>query len=133
MLSKEVSQLLIFNEALAFEGNLSTWDKGLVTDMNYMLSRAPLFDSDLSTWNTSSLLVVIGMFHKAALFDSNISSWDVDGCIAHVWFGFFFLARCLGLGCFLIEECLRHVFRCREFQYNFVFVGEQVRECYQHQ
>ena len=68
----------MFEEGLAYKGDMSKWDVSRVANMDLMFLNAPLFKSDLSKWNVSNATTMHGMFTKAASFNSDISEWDVS-------------------------------------------------------
>ncbi len=68
----------MFNDASEFNRNLSTWNTSSVTNMSYMFTSANDFNGDLSTWNTSSVTNMRDMFSFAAVFNGDISGWDTS-------------------------------------------------------
>jgi surface protein len=50
--------------------------------MQSMFNNALLFDQELSSWNTSSIISMTEMFYHASSFNQDISSWDVDQVIS---------------------------------------------------
>merc|ERR1719506_2574000 len=67
----------MFQNAEAFNGDLSKWDVSSATDMNRMFNRAAAFNGDLSKWDVSSVKNMHGMFWGAP-FGGDISKWDVS-------------------------------------------------------
>ena len=49
-----------------------------VTQMQYMFQNASAFNADLSQWNTSSAQNMIYMFQNATSFNQNLIEWDVS-------------------------------------------------------
>ena len=60
----------------AFDQDISGWNTGGVTNMNYMFGEAGAFDQDISGWDTSKVNNMEQMFYSAHEFDQNISGWD---------------------------------------------------------
>ena len=71
----------LFNSASAFKGDLSSWDVSSVTNMRAMFVSAYVFNSDISSWDVSSVTDMAFMFHEANLFNGDISNWDVSSVI----------------------------------------------------
>ena len=72
----DMSDMFIF--AYDFNGNLSSWDVSSVTNMNEMFAVATSFNGDLSSWDVSKVIDMSDMFIFAASFNGNLSSWDVS-------------------------------------------------------
>ena len=68
----------MFNDATAFDGDLSSWDVSYVTDMRSMFLDATAFNGNLSSWDVSSVTDMYSMFRDATAFNGNLSSWDVS-------------------------------------------------------
>ena len=68
----------MFEVALSFNGNLSSWDVSSVTDMSSMFSYAYDFNGDLSSWDVSAVTDMSIMFNYAYDFNGDLSSWDVS-------------------------------------------------------
>ena len=68
----------MFQEATAFNGNLSLWDVSKVTDMGYMFRDASSFDGDISSWDVSKVIHMDNMFFRAADFNQDLNDWDVS-------------------------------------------------------
>merc|ERR1719389_1348048 len=67
----------MFDEASAFNGDISSWNTAAVTRMDYMFSEASAFNQDLSSWDTAAVTDMSGMFYGASAFNQDLSSWDV--------------------------------------------------------
>jgi surface protein len=70
----------MFEDAYAFNGDISKWDVSEVTNMNKMFSGASAFNSDISEWDVSKCTdarSLSSMFRYASSFDQNLSSWNV--------------------------------------------------------
>ena len=72
----DMSDMFIF--AYDFNGNLSSWDVSSVTNMNEMFAVATSFNGDLSSWDVSKVTDMSDMFIFATSFNGNLSSWDVS-------------------------------------------------------
>ena len=67
---------LFFNEA-EFNGNLSRWQVGQVTDMSYMFSDATSFNGDLSSWDVGRVTDMRFMFNGATSFNHQLGgTWS---------------------------------------------------------
>jgi len=71
----------MFNNADAFNQNISGWNVSLVTNMSYMFAETLLFDQNIGTWNVSSVTDMSSMFNTAAAFNRNISTWNVSNVL----------------------------------------------------
>ena len=49
---------------MAFNGDVSNWDTGQVTDMSGMFAHASSFNGDVSKWNTAAVTYMIEMFAR---------------------------------------------------------------------
>ena len=77
-LSRVSDMSSMFEVALSFNGNLSSWDVSSVTDMSSMFSYAYDFNGDLSSWDVSAVTDMSIMFNYAYKFNGDLSSWDVS-------------------------------------------------------
>ena len=69
---------LFFDEA-EFNGNLSRWQVGQVTDMSSMFSGATSFNGDLSGWNVGQVTDMSYMFYGATSFNRQLGgSWSAS-------------------------------------------------------
>ena len=57
----------------SFNGDVSGWDVGMVTDTSWMFQSASSFNSDVSAWDVSSVQNMNGMFFDTS-FNGDISS-----------------------------------------------------------
>ncbi|MBC6426924.1 MAG: BspA family leucine-rich repeat surface protein [Ekhidna sp.] len=77
-LSNVTDMVGMFEEASAFNGDLSNWNTSSVTDMSYMFASASAFNGDLSNWNTSSVTDMSNMFSLASAFNGDLSNWNTS-------------------------------------------------------
>jgi surface protein len=68
----------MFANALSFNGDVSNWDTGKVTDMSFMFHRAFSFNQDISNWDTSSVTDMGSMFRNATSFNQSLGSWNIS-------------------------------------------------------
>ena len=68
----------MFNDASEFNRNLSSWNTSSITNMSYMFTSANDFNGDLSSWNTSSVTNMRDMFSHTNAFNGDISGWDTS-------------------------------------------------------
>ncbi len=66
----------MFSGATAFNGNIASWNTGTVTNMGSMFRDATAFNGDIGSWDTTSVTDMSFMFSYAAAFNGNIGSWD---------------------------------------------------------
>ena len=67
----------MFFEASAFNGDLSEWNVGQVTNMDNMFNGAESFNQDLSMWNVGKVTNMRNMFSGAESFNQDLSQWNV--------------------------------------------------------
>ena len=77
-LSKVTNMSSMFQNAFAFNGDLSSWDVSNVTNMSSMFQNADAFNQDLSSWDVSNVTNMSRMFGSADAFNQDLSSWDVS-------------------------------------------------------
>ena len=68
----------MFDGAISFNGDISSWDVSVVTDMPYMFYRASSFNHPLDSWNVSAVTDMSSMFLDAASFNHPLDSWNVS-------------------------------------------------------
>lgn len=68
---------LMFESAINFNQDISTWDVSNITDMSYLFNRASKFNQDLSTWNTANVTNMDATFYDAYRFNQNIP-WNTS-------------------------------------------------------
>ena len=77
-LSEVTDTSSMFSSALAFNGDISSWDVSSVTDMASMFRFAVVFNQPLNSWDVSSVTDMNNMFTGAASFNQPLDSWDVS-------------------------------------------------------
>jgi surface protein len=68
----------MFQNAYAFNEDISTWDTSKVTTMDNMFIGASIFDQNIGSWNTSNVTDMSSMFYDASAFNQNIGSWNTS-------------------------------------------------------
>jgi surface protein len=68
----------MFENADAFNQDISSWNVSSVTNMSYMFSRTNVFNQDISSWNVSSVTDMRYMFNDALAFNQDLWDWDVS-------------------------------------------------------
>ena len=67
----------MFSGCRLFNGDLSHWKTGCVTDMNGMFRNCLSFNGDLSRWATGNVVSICGMFFCCTSFQGgDLRSWD---------------------------------------------------------
>lgn len=66
----------MFNNARAFNGNISTWNTRNVSTMATMFRDAVLFNQNIGAWNTSNVIDMSYMFYSTKIFNQNIGTWN---------------------------------------------------------
>ena len=67
-----------FGGKSTFDGDISKWDTGKVTNMYSMFYQASAFNQDIGGWNTAQVTTMQGMFHVASVFNQDIGSWNTE-------------------------------------------------------
>ena len=60
-----------------FNGDISGWDVGSVTNMESMFNGATAFNKNIGAWNVASVTNMKSMFRNAYAFNQNIGTWNV--------------------------------------------------------
>jgi hypothetical protein len=71
----------MFSGATSFNQNLNLWDVSLVTSMSAMFSDANSFNGALSSWDVSSVSDMSYMFERANNFNQDIGNWNVANVV----------------------------------------------------
>lgn len=71
----------MFEDAVSFNGDISSWDLGSATNISRMFLDAESFSGDISGWNTSGITSLNDTFAQTANFNTDISSWDVSNVL----------------------------------------------------
>ena len=77
-LSRVTDMSDMFDGAIAFNGDLSSWNVSRVADMSGMFDGAFSFNGDLSSWDVSQVTDMSGMFTYTNSFNGDISEWNVS-------------------------------------------------------
>lgn len=62
----------------SFNQNISSWNVGSVIDMSYMFYLNTNFNQAIGSWGTGSVTNMTGMFQQATGFDQNVGSLDIS-------------------------------------------------------
>ena len=65
-----------FGAKSLFDGDISKWDTGKVTNMKDMFYEASAFNQDIGNWNTAQVTTMQYMFSYASAFNQDIGSWN---------------------------------------------------------
>ena len=68
----------MFDSALSFNGDLSSWNVSSVTNMSEMFLDATIFNLPINNWDVSSVTTMERMFLRADNFDQHLNNWDVS-------------------------------------------------------
>ena len=74
-----------FENASAFNQDISNWDVSNVYDMTYMFNGADSFDQDIGDWDVSNVTGMRNMFSGADSFNQDIGNWDVSNVTDMRW------------------------------------------------
>jgi len=75
------TMLSTFKDATVFNQDISGWDVSSVTTMNSMFEDADAFNQNISGWTTTSLTDTREMFYSANLFDQDVGGWDITSLL----------------------------------------------------
>ena len=64
-----------FGGKSTFNGDISKWDTGKVTNMYYMFYHASAFNQDIGSWNTAQV-TTMRLCLCASAFNQDIGSWN---------------------------------------------------------
>jgi surface protein len=76
----------MFQDAISFNGNISSWDTFMVKNMSAMFRDATSFNKNISSWNTVNVTNMDYMFFGATKFSYNISNWIISNNPSHAYF-----------------------------------------------
>ena len=65
-----------FRSKTTFNGDISRWESGQVTDMGHMFRGCSAFNQDIGGWNTAQVTIMYAMFAYAYAFNQDIGSWN---------------------------------------------------------
>ena len=65
-----------FGVKVLFDGDISKWDTGKVTNMRICFMQASAFNQDIGSWNTAQVTTMRYMFASASAFNQDIGSWN---------------------------------------------------------
>ena len=68
----------MFENATAFDEDISSWDVSSVWEIGSMFYNANAFNQDIGSWDVSKVLYMDRMFQNATAFNQDINSWDVS-------------------------------------------------------
>ncbi|CAL6386991.1 unnamed protein product [Bathycoccus prasinos] len=72
---KVTNMYVMFYSASAFNQDIGSWNIAQVTDMGYMFGSASAFNQDIGSWNTAQVTTMNEMFYQASAFNQDIGSW----------------------------------------------------------
>ena len=72
----------MFDEATAYNDDLSSWNTPRVNNMQRVFARASSFNGNIANWDVSNVTNMEKMFYDALAFNGSVSSWDVSKVIA---------------------------------------------------
>ena len=67
----------MFELALNFNADISSWDVSNVTNMRGMFAQAKAFNQNISSWDVSNVLYMSYMFKRAENFNQNLKGWKL--------------------------------------------------------
>ena len=73
-----------FGGKSTFNGDISKWDTGKVTNMRIMFYQASAFNQDIGSWNTAQVTTMQYMFSYASAFNQDIGSWNTEK-VGRIW------------------------------------------------
>jgi surface protein len=65
----------MFQGAVSFNCDLSSWDVSSVTDTSYMFVASTSFTGNLSSWDVSSVTNMYQMFKDAKSYNGDLCDW----------------------------------------------------------
>lgn len=76
-LNTDLKEMFSMNADGVFNGDISNWNTGNVTNMQQCFVRCIAFNSDISGWDTAKVTDMSLMFQSCSSFDRDISGWNV--------------------------------------------------------
>ena len=80
--SNVITMNSMFQGAIAFNRNISTWNTSSVEKMELMFANynnnLMIFNQPIGAWNTAAVKNMNGIFYRNDVFDQDISNWNVD-------------------------------------------------------
>jgi surface protein len=67
-----------FQNAIAFNQDISGWDVSSVTNMNVMFSGATSFNQPIGSWDVSSVVTLVQAFQSATSFNQALGTWFLN-------------------------------------------------------
>jgi surface protein len=68
----------MFQDALVFNQDISSWNTTNVTEMSSMFQDALAFNQNIGVWNVTNVTDMTSMFQDAVVFNQNIGVWNVN-------------------------------------------------------
>ncbi|CAL6415320.1 unnamed protein product [Bathycoccus prasinos] len=75
---KVTNMFYMFYVASAFNQDIGSWNTAQVTDMAYMFIVASAFNQDIGSWNTEKVTTMHAMFAAASAFNHDIGDWNTE-------------------------------------------------------
>ncbi|MCF6213009.1 MAG: BspA family leucine-rich repeat surface protein [Flavobacteriaceae bacterium] len=88
-LSSVTDMSYMFNQATAFNADISAWNTAAVNNMNGMFYYATSFNQNIGIWNTAAVNNMSTMFTQATAFNQDLSNWNVSSVtnMTYMFFG----------------------------------------------
>ncbi|CAL6303423.1 unnamed protein product [Bathycoccus prasinos] len=75
---KVTNMFSMFRDASAFNQDIGSWNTARVTNMGYMFLSASAFNQDIGSWTTAQVTSMGNMFASASSFNRDIGSWNTE-------------------------------------------------------